>query len=124
MLNFKQRKNYTIFCASQLPSERRSEVSSAAVKLAIATPATKLETHHSRSAFNTKENSPKVMSVTGSVSTKRIGRIMRFTTPNTSPAISALYPLSTITPGIYTLATTKRSAVITMRVRMPIMNVV
>ena len=46
----------------------------------------------------TNKNSPSVMSVTGIVSTTRIGRTSMFSRPMTSAAIMAVPKLATLTP--------------------------
>ena len=84
-------------------------------KLLTANPPTIFVHNSIINALITNRNNPKVSSVTGNVSSTKIGLIKMFKSPKTTATIIDVVKLATETPGIKCAMTMTRSAVMMMR---------
>lgn len=84
-------------------------------KLSTANPPTILVHNKMINALITNKNNPKVIRVTGNVSSTRMGLTNRFNNPKTIATIIEVVKLATETPGIKWAITITRMAVTIMR---------
>src|SRR2546425_2033924 len=92
----------------QLTMLTRSEPNIAAKKPWTSKPFTSSDVSQRQNALRTRRNRPRVSSVTGRVSTTRMGRTTALISPRTRPAPSAAGTLATVIPG--TISATREIA--------------
>ena len=80
---------YRSLLAIVVARDTNREPNKAGMKPETVNPSKKLAANQNKMAFKTKMNRPRVTMVIGSVSTNKIGRTIRFSTPSTSDAIRA-----------------------------------
>src|SRR3989441_4074404 len=104
----------------QLTMLTRSEPNIAAKKPWTSKPFTSSDVSQRQNALRTRRNRPRVSSVTGRVSTTRMGRTTALISPRTRPAPSAAGTLATVIPGTISATREIPNALTRTRKRNPI----
>src|SRR2546425_8994725 len=104
----------------QLTRRTRGEQNIAAQKPWTSNPVTSSDVSQRQNALRTRRNRPRVSSVTGRVSTTRMGRTTALISPRTRPAPSAAGTLATVIPGTISATREIPNALTRTRKRNPI----